>query len=101
MSGACSTNGHSTDAFEPYTSMLSRYWRAVSNRLRMMRALTSVPLNLMCADSTANGLPYFLRRFLRIVPEPKQLTYSAGFPMSPATGPTQCVAYHIGGKPGQ
>src|SRR6185295_7196449 len=96
-SGSCSMSGHSTDFFVPYTSMLSRYCRAVSKSERMMRALTSVPLNLMCALSTAKGDPYFLTSSLRIVPEPKQLTYSAGLPIRPATGPTQWVAYHIGG----
>jgi alkylation response protein AidB-like acyl-CoA dehydrogenase len=36
--------------------MLSRYCRAVSNSERMMRALTSVPLNLMCTDGKWNTL---------------------------------------------
>ena len=37
----------------------------------------------------------------RIVPEPKQETYSAVAFVRAQTGPTQWVAYHIGGKPGQ
>ena len=34
ISGSCSTSGHSMDAFDPYTSKLSRYWRATSNSER-------------------------------------------------------------------
>jgi hypothetical protein len=63
MSGSCSMSGHSMEALSPYTSMLSRYWRAVSKRLRMMRAFTSVPLNLMCAVSTAKGRAVALLQF--------------------------------------
>ena len=37
----------------------------------------------------------------RIVPEPKQETYSAAASVSASIGPTQWVAYHIGGRPGQ
>ena len=37
--------------------MLSRYWRAMSNSERMMRAVRSESWNLMCAVSTANGEP--------------------------------------------
>ncbi len=60
--------------------MLSRYCRAVSKSERMMRALRSESLNLMCAVSTAKGELYFWISSLRIVPEPKQETYSAVAP---------------------
>ena len=55
---------------EPVTSKLSRYWRAVSNRLRVTSATTSEPLILNVAVSTANGLLYFLIRSSRMRPEP-------------------------------
>jgi hypothetical protein len=42
-----------------------------------MRAATSLSLNLMWVVSTENGEPYFLISSSRIVPEPKQETYSA------------------------
>ena len=54
----------------------------------------------MCEVSTANGEPYSLISSLRIVPEPKHETYSAVVRQA-GVGPTQCVAYHIGGRPGQ
>ena len=66
-----------------------------------MRALKSEFLNLMWQLSTANGELYFAISSSRIVPEPKHETYSACAPVSAATGPTQCVAYHMGGRPGQ
>ena len=34
-------------------------------------------------------------------PDPKHDTYSASLRVSARHGPTQCVAYHIGGRPGQ
>ncbi len=46
---------NSTDFLDPYTSKLSRYWRATSNNDRYMCAVRSEFLNLMCVVSTANG----------------------------------------------
>ncbi len=66
-----------------------------------MRAVRSESLNLMCAVSTAKGELYFATSSGRMVPEPKQETYSAVASVSASMGPTQCVAYHMGGRPGQ
>ena len=52
-------------------------------------------------SGTANGEPYWSIRSSRMVPEPKQETTSAAASVSASIGPTQCVAYHIGGSPGQ
>ena len=54
-----STSVHSNDFFEPYTSKLSRYCRAVSYKNRQMCAATSLSAILMWHDSTANLLPDF------------------------------------------
>src|SRR3954464_13719262 len=81
--------------------MLSRYWRAVSNRLRTIRAGRALLRDLSGAASTADGLLFFSISSLRIVPLPKQETYSASPRVSAMHGPTQWVAYHIGGRAGQ
>src|SRR5262245_38332904 len=101
-----STCCHSNDFFEPVTSKLSRYCRAVSNRLRVTSAHTSEPLIVKVAVSMANGLLYFLISSSRMRPEPWHVTLSAsaglpGFDRIARHGLTQWVAYHIGGRPGQ
>src|SRR5439155_19374235 len=101
-----STCCHSKLFFEPVTSKLSRYCRAVSKRLRVTSATTSEPLILNVAVSIAKGLLYFLTRSSRMRPEPWQTTLSAraggpGLDRIARQGLTQWVAYHIGGRPGQ
>src|SRR5207249_4202447 len=101
-----STCCHSNDRFDPVTSKLSRYCRAVSNSDRVTSATTSDPLTLNVAVSTANGLLYFLIRSSRMRPDPWQTTLSAwaallGLDRIARHGLTQWVAYHIGGSPGQ
>src|ERR1041384_8359450 len=95
-----STCCHSNEAFEPVTSKLSRYCRAVSKSDRVTSATTSEPLILNVAVSIANGLLYFLTRSSRMRPEPWQTTLSAnagwpGFDRIARHGLTQWVAYHI------
>ena len=51
-----STCCHSKLFLLPYASKLSRYCRAVSNRLRVTSAATSLSLILNVAVSMANGL---------------------------------------------
>src|SRR5207237_139766 len=103
-----STCCHSKLFLEPVTSKLSRYCLAVSKRLRVTSATTSEPLILNVAVSRAKGLLYFLINSSRIRPDPWQTTLSASaiFPLAGSLrmarqGLTQCVAYHIGGNPGQ
>ena len=97
---------HSKLTFDPVASKLSRYCRAVSNRLRVTSATTSLSRIVNVADCTANGLPYFPTSDSRMRPEPwhTTLSASAGLPGSlkmARHGLTQCVAYHMGGSPGQ
>src|SRR5687767_15850449 len=87
-----STCCHSNDFFEPYTSKLSRYWRAVLNRLRVTSAQTSESRSLKVAVSIANGLPYFEISDSSIRPEPWHTTCSACLPRIARHGLTQCVA---------
>src|SRR4029078_1173952 len=96
-----STSGHSNAFLTPYTSILSRYCRATSKSERMMRALTSELRNLMWHVSTANGELYWGTKPAGIVPDPKHDTYPAPARVSARHGPTQCVAWCIGGRPGQ
>ena len=96
-----STCCHSKLFLLPVTSKLSRYCRAMSKRLRVTSATTSESLILNVAVSIANGLPYFGISSSRIRPEPWQTTLSACLPRIARHGLTQCVAYHIGGRPGQ
>ena len=87
-----STCCHSNDFFDPYASKLSRYWRAVANRLRVTSAHTSESRSLNVAVSIANGLPYFGISASSMRPEPWQTTCSACLPRSARQGLTQCVA---------
>src|SRR5262249_26635564 len=96
-----STCCHSKLFLLPVTSKLSRYCRAVSNRLRVTSATTSESRILNVAVSTANGLLYFLISSSRMRPEPWQTTLSACLPRIARHRLAQCVAYHIGGRPGQ
>src|SRR5205085_1343731 len=99
---------HSKLTLDAVTSKLSRYCRAVSNSERVTSATTSEPRILNVAVSIANGLLYFWINSSRMRPEPWQTTLSAcassrfaGLLRIARHGLTQCVAYHIGGKPGQ
>src|SRR5439155_8004417 len=103
-----STCCHSKLMLLAVTSKLSRYCRAVSKRERVTSATTSLPLILNVALSTANGELYFWISSSRIRPDPWQTTLSAsascffaGSDRIARHGETQCVAYHIGGRPGQ
>src|SRR5205807_9114887 len=72
-----STCCHSKLFLLPKASKLSRYWRAVSKRLRVTSATTSLPLILNVAVSIAKGELYFLISSVRMRPEPWQTTLSA------------------------
>ena len=82
-----STCCHSKLFLLPVASKLSRYCRAVSNRLRVTSATTSEPVILNVAVSTAKGLLYCLMSSSRMRPEPWQTTLSACLPrQAPGTG---------------
>ena len=84
--------GHSYETLSPYTSKLSIYCRAVSNRLRVTSAHRSLSRILNVAVSTANGEPYFAVSCGLMRPEPWQTTLLASLPGRHRQGLTQCVA---------
>ena len=99
--GSCSISGHSNgllravdvDALAILAGHVEQ--RAVDAR----RQVAVLELDVRGLDGERRAV--CLISSLRIVPEPKQETYSAVAFVSASIGPTQCVAYHIGGRPGQ
>ncbi len=53
----------------------------------MIRALTSLSLNLICAVSIAKGLPYLFDQLLANGAAAETATYSAGLPISAGDRP--------------
>ena len=94
-------HGHSMEAFDPYTSKLSR---VLPRHIKERSVNPGAQVGVFEVDvSRFNGerRAVLAMSSLRIVPDPKHETYSAVAWVSAHTGPTQCVAYHMGGNPGQ